>query len=245
MEPFKKPAASRQRQRGVALLLLLAVVGVGAAAVLISAFSHNTQDQRRSRQTMDRMAQAKDALVGFAATYGRLPRPAISATDGHESPTPCDSEEACTGFLPWVSLGVDGADAWGKLLRYSVTPTYTNAPVLRISAIATKTVQTRFGNGQLAYLVGHDDCGLAAQCAPVVLISHGKDNFGFSTQGVFQANAAAGNVDEQLNAVGSVHFVSRPISDDPRVAGGVFDDLVTSIPLSFLYSQMAKAHRLP
>ena len=240
----KRPVASG-RQAGAALLVLLLLMGVGAASLLVSALSHIDLEQRRSRLTLSRLAQARDALVGYAATNGRLPRPAISAVDGHESPQRCNSEDDCTGYLPWVTLGVDGSDAWGKLLRYSVTPVFTTAPLQRISAIATKTVQTRYSNGQLAYTAGQDSCTLGAQCAPVVVLSHGKNNFGTSALGIPQINTAIGNADELLNAIGSVNFVGRPASDDPNAAGGQFDDLVSTVSLAFLYKQMAAAHRLP
>ncbi|MQA23705.1 hypothetical protein [Rugamonas rivuli] len=241
----RKSATSRRRQRGAALLLLLAMTSVGAAAVLISALSHDNGQQRRSALTLARMAQAREALIGFAAVNGRLPRPAASATDGSEAEAPCASEHACTGFLPWVTLGVDGADGWGKLLRYSVTPAYTRAPVLRISAVATKTVSERGARGESEYRVGQASCDLGAQCAPLVLLSHGQRNFGTSMLGVAQANTAAGNLDEQQNASDSVHFISRAFSADPAAPGGEFDDLVLSVPLSLLYKRMAAAHRLP
>ncbi|MQA42803.1 hypothetical protein [Rugamonas aquatica] len=240
-------AASRRRQRGAALLLLLAMTSVGAAAVLISALSHDSAQQQRRLQllTLERMALAREALVGYAATNGRLPRPAVSATDGNESPTPCATEQDCTGFLPWVTLGVDGADAWGKLLRYSVTPVYTRAPVLRISAIATKTVRGRSANGEYYYLAGQSACDPGAQCAPLVLLSHGRGNFGTSALGVAQANTGQGNLDERQNAEADLHFISRAASADPATPGGEFDDLVLAVPLSYLYKQMAAAHRLP
>lgn len=243
----KRPAASARagRQRGAALLILVTLMGVGAATLLVSALSHNNQQQRRVQLTIARLAQAREALVGFAATNGRLPRPAISAVDGHEAPQPCDNEDSCSGYLPWVTLGVDGSDAWGKLLRYSVSPVFTHAPVQRISSVATKTVQTRYSDGQLAYTAGQEICNLGAQCVPVVLLSHGKNNFGTSTLGIPQLNTASGNADELLNAIGSVHFVGRPATDDPAAPGGQFDDLLSTVPLSYLYKQMAAAHRLP
>jgi len=240
-------AASRRRQRGAALLLLLAMTSVGAAALLISALSRDSaqQQQRRNLLTLERMAQAREALVGYAATNGRLPRPAVSATDGKESPTQCATEQDCTGFLPWVTLGVDGADAWGKVLRYSVTPVYTRSPVQRISAVATKTVQGRDASGEYFYLAGQSTCDPGAQCAPLVLLSHGRGNFGTSTLGVAQANTGRGNVDEQQNAEADLHFISRVANADAAAPGGEFDDVVLSVPLPYLYKQMAAAHRLP
>src|SRR5471032_1227554 len=166
MAPLKNPAPpSSQSQRGAALLLLLAMTSIGAATLLVSALGRSGLEARRQQLTVRRLGQASEALLGYASTYGRLPRPAVSATDGNEREQACDTEDSCTGLLPWVTLGIAGSDAWGKRLRYSVTPEYTQVPVRRISAIATKTVQTRASNGQLAYIVGQDECTLAAPCA--------------------------------------------------------------------------------
>ncbi len=245
MAAYKKLVTSRRRQRGAALLLLLAMTSVGAATLLVSALNHDNRQLRRNQLTLARMAQARDALLGFAAANGRLPRPATSATDGNEALAPCATEQDCTGFLPWVTLGVDGADAWGKLLRYSVTPGYTQAPVLRISQVATKTVQDRASDGALLYRAGQSSCELGAPCAPVVLLSLGRSNFGVSVLGVAQPNSDAGNIDEQQNASASVHFISRAASTDANGPGGAFDDLLLTVSLTTLYQQMAAAHRLP
>lgn len=239
----KRPAA--RRQRGAALLILVALVGLGAAALLISALGHSTLEARRVQRTVAKLGEANEALLGFAVRHGRLPRPAVSALDGGENPLPCDSEQSCTGLLPWVALGIDGVDAWGKRLRYSVTPVFTNSPLLRISAVATKTVQQRDAGGALSYIVGQSTCDLGAQCAPLVVLSHGRENFGSSVLGIALPNAAVGNVDEQLNAASARHFVDRVASAEPAAPGGPFDDIVGTLPLSTLYQQMGAAHVLP
>ena len=245
MAPLKNPAPpSSQSQRGAALLLLLAMTSLGAAALLVSALGHSGLEARRQQLTVRRLSQASEALVGFATSNGRLPRPAISAVDGRENPQPCDSEDSCTGFLPWVTLGIDGSDAWGKLLRYSVTPAYTILPVQRLSAVATKAVQTRATDGQLYYLVGQDICTQASPCAPAVILSHGKNNLGTSLSGQPQPNSASGNIDELYNALATSTFISRAATDDPRAPGGAYDDQLAVLSLATLYKQMHAAHKL-
>jgi len=244
MELFRNPRSAERAQAGAALLLLLALLGVGAATLLVSALGQGGQDTRHVQTTLARMTEASDALLGFAAAHGRLPRPAISATDGRESPLPCASAESCTGFLPWVTLGVEGGDAWGKLFKYSVTPVYTQRPVLRLAAVADKRVLTRRPDGGLVYLAGQDECSVARPCAPVVLLSHGRNHFGTSVQGRPQASAGAGP-DEQGNATESGRFISRVASADAGAAGGAFDDIVRVISLQALYQQMGRAAALP
>ncbi|WP_338761209.1 hypothetical protein [Massilia sp. METH4] len=237
--------ADPRRQRGSALLVLLAIGSLGFAAVLIGAFGRSDVERQRERRTQAILAQASDALVGFASTHGRLPRPAISATDGRERPERCAGEADCSGFLPWVTLGVEGADSWGKRLRYSVTPAYTVTPVLRLSAVATKRILTRDGAGNLRYEAGQDQCLIYAQCLPAVVYSQGRANLGTSTAGLPQANAARNNVDEIANDIGVAEFVRRPASADPGTPGGPFDDLLIGIPLTPLYERMAAARALP
>lgn len=237
--------ADPRRQRGAALLMLLAVASVGFAALLISVFGRSDVERVRERRTLAVLAQASDALTGFASTHGRLPRPAISATDGRERPEPCADEAACSGFLPWVALGVEGADSWGKRLRYSVTPLYTVAPIRRLSAVATKRVQTRDGTGALRYEVGQDECLLYAQCLPAVVYSHGRNNLGTSVAGVPQANGVPNNLDEIANDLAITDFIRRAASADPAVPGGPFDDLLVAVPLNTLYARMTAARTLP
>lgn len=235
----------RRRQRGAVLLILLTVVGLGAATLLIGALGKQRIEAARERRTLDTLAQANEALLGFAASNGRLPRPAGSALDGRENPLDCDSEAACTGFLPWVTLGVAGSDSWGKLLRYSVTPLLTKAPIQSRSAVATKTVRTRQAGGRWRYMEGQESCDLNAQCLPFVLYSSGKNNFGTSAAGVAQPNTARGNLDEAANQAATVQFIDRVASDDAAQPGGQFDDLLRWVPLRTLYFRMRAARNLP
>jgi hypothetical protein len=80
---------------------------------------------------------------------------------------------------------------------------------------------------------------------PLVVLSQGRENFGSTVLGIVQPNTASGNVDEQLNDLGSAHFISRAATSDASVPGGVFDDLVAFVPLDFLYKQMGAARKLP
>ncbi|MCA1860124.1 hypothetical protein LE191_08350 [Janthinobacterium sp. HSC-3S05] len=234
-----------RRQRGAALLLLVAVLGLGAASLLISAFGRNTGEAERQQRTLATLAQARDALLGFAATNGRLPRPAASALDGRERAADCADDAACSGFLPWVALGVDGVDAWGKLLRYSVTPEMARAPIVSFSAIANRVVLERGSRGELAFVAGQALCDVSAQCLPVVLFSQGKEHHGTAASGVPQINTARGNIDEAANDRASRGFIARPATGNAALPGGAFDDMLTWITLPTLYQRMRAARNLP
>lgn len=233
------------RQRGAVLLILLAVLALAGSSLLMSAFGQARPQQRREQRTLALIAQAKDALAGFATVNGRLPRPAVSATDGTESGRVCTTDQQCTGFLPWVALGIEGVDAWGKRLRYSVTPALTTYEYQPSTAIATRTVQLRGADGELAFLAGGAQCTLQAQCAAAVVLSHGQRNYGVTGAGDEHLNAGLANEDETTNATGSVHFITRVASADPDRPGGEFDDLVAWVTLDQLFRQMRTARTLP
>lgn len=200
----------RRRQRGAALLLLLMVLGMGVAGLAIQAYSGASSRDTQAWQTLGR---AREALVGYGMMHGRLPRPASSPDSGLEDAQPCASDRQCTGYLPWATLGIEPTYARGKPLRYSVTPAFA-APDTRLrTAIPTKTISQRLGQ-RLVYEHGQQVCTLAADCMPAVLIASGK----------FQGLSGGG--DQGANDGADMHFIRRPHSDDERLPGGVFDDLV-------------------
>lgn len=242
----RRPRPSLPRQRGAALLLLVVLASLGAASLMMSVFSgERSDDPARARATQRTLGEAREALLGFAMTHGRLPRPAVSALDGQEAAEPCASDAECTGFLPWVALGIAPDDGWGRRLRYSVTPVYTREPVLARFAIADKTVVSRDPAGQPVYRLGHADCAVSAPCAPAVVYSTGKQAPGTSAQGIALANPSRTNTDEQHNYVTVNNFIARPASLDPAQPGGEFDDLVVWLPLRQLYLRMNVAGVLP
>jgi hypothetical protein len=221
------------KQRGAALLTLLLVAVMATAAVLLSAFGSNSVVRAREQHTYVLLAQASEALIGFAATHGRLPRPAPGdRADGRERSTPCGTDADCTGTLPWLDLGLPADDNWGHHLRYSVTPAFTAAPLARTAAIATKRVLSRDAQGVLYFVVGQEACSLAAQCAPAVVFSRG-------------AGETPGSPDEAGNLQATSDFMQRPKSAEASAPGGAFDDLLVTVPLHTLYERMAAAKTLP
>ncbi|WP_426342833.1 hypothetical protein ACN9MZ_14735 [Pseudoduganella sp. S-14] len=234
------------KQRGAALLTLLLIATVALAAVLLSAFSGSSSERARELRTHALLAQANEALIGFAATHGRLPRPAPLAAGratgaataagageaGRERTVPCATEADCTGLLPWMDLGLQAEDNWGHPLRYSVSPAFTVAPLERTALIASKRVLSRDANGALFFVAGQDVCSLAAQCAPAVILSRGRSD-------------APGSQDEAGNLLATTDFMQRPRSAEAGAPGGAFDDLLITVPLHILYERMAAAKTLP
>src|ERR1035437_9255557 len=83
----------------VELSIVLIIVGLLLSS-LMSPMSAQI-DQRNYNETQQQINEIREALIGFAVTNGRLPRPATSLADGAENPAICANDAACTGFVPW------------------------------------------------------------------------------------------------------------------------------------------------
>jgi prepilin-type N-terminal cleavage/methylation domain-containing protein len=212
----------------MAVVLFIVVLLLGSLLVPFA-----TQvEQRRIAETRQAMEEIKEALIGFAIVYGRLPCPAQSATVGTEQPQPCAVHE---GFLPWGTLGLAKADAWGHLYRYAVTPEFSDA-AFSLTTPTTLTIQTRNDAGSLVPL-------LAANALPAVVISHGTNGYGGTNENGTAA-APATSTDETTNATAANNFVSRTLAG-PNTPAGEFDDIVVWLSPNILFNRMVAAQRLP
>lgn len=95
------------------IVVIIVFLLLGGLLVPLSA-----QIESRSRaDTHKTLADIRDALLGFATIYGRLPCPSTeanpaSAQYGVEDAS-CSASVTADGFLPWKTLGVPEFDAWG------------------------------------------------------------------------------------------------------------------------------------
>ncbi|WP_017875233.1 MULTISPECIES: type II secretion system protein [unclassified Janthinobacterium] len=227
-------------QRGFSLVelsIVLVIVGLMIGG-LITPLAMQLE-QRKGNETRATLEAANEALVGYALRYGNLPCPAVSASNGLEDRrgTRCGKRD---GFLPWVTLGVGKSDSWANLLRYSVTPAFSDSAVrFTLNTRRDISVMTRDGTGRPMPATAPNDI-------PAVVMSHGKNGFGASgEQGVRVAVAPASNGDERINAGAGTAFVSRPLSEDGNAPGGEFDDIVLWLSPNILFNRMVAAQRLP
>jgi prepilin-type N-terminal cleavage/methylation domain-containing protein len=232
------------KQRGFTLVELAIVMFIVALLLGGMLLPLSAQQDIRARQDTERiLAETRDALVGFAVINGRLPRPATSATNGAENAVTCANDGACSGFIPWATLGTTKTDAWGKLIRYSVTPAYANASIA-LTTVANRTVQTRDTIGTLVYLAGAATCSTTAQCVPAVVFSHGKERWGTTDAGTALPDGSATNADEDANNTGPTAYIAKTPTASTTATGGEFDDLLIWLSANTLVNRLVAAGKL-
>lgn len=121
----------------IELAIVLFVVALLLGGMLLPLSGQ--QDIRNYGDTQKILAEARDALLGYAMANERLPCPASATSNGMES---LSSPGVCTnphsGFLPAATLGLSPVDpqgyrldGWGgepgNRVRYAITTANTNA----------------------------------------------------------------------------------------------------------------------
>ena len=134
-----RPQRAKAGQRGAALLVTLVIVVMGIAAALVGSLSTTALKNARQETTSIALAQAKEALIGYAITYGDtysgevhgyLPCPDTSGSAEGSAAPPCGSKNVSRiGRLPWKTLGLPALrDGDGECLWYAISGTYKNNP---------------------------------------------------------------------------------------------------------------------
>jgi prepilin-type N-terminal cleavage/methylation domain-containing protein len=223
----------------VELAIVLLILGIlGTSAILMFNAQIEAKLYADTQRTLD---QSREAVMGFALKFGRLPCPATALSGGQESPTTggvctIDLASSTPGFLPAVTLGlgptdVNGflLDAWANPIRYAVTKSngnaFTTTNMMKTTGFPTLNPDlivciTRIGATGPVCGSGRDDVN-----TPVVIFSPGKS---------FQAvGARPGDETENLNS-GNKVFVSHEPGDQ-------FDDLVIWLSPNILYNRLIAA----
>ena len=152
----RHPCLSRQRQIGVAAMLILFVIAVVAISFLVSSLKSSSSQTERDKITAAALAQAKAALIGFAAGVdlrsgaarpGDLPCP--DTNDDGQAESSCNAQATRLGRLPWKTLGLpDLRDGNGERLWYAVSNNFKNntrTGSLNSDTIGTITVRDASG----------------------------------------------------------------------------------------------------
>jgi prepilin-type N-terminal cleavage/methylation domain-containing protein len=253
------PSRCPERSRAFTLVELLVAMVIVTLLLSGLALPIATQLQmRRADETRRLLADAREALLGFAASHGRLPCPATAASAGEEAFAPGGdaSNGNCAtfygGWLPAATLGMSPLDmegylrdAWGtpaNRIRYAVFgDAAVNAvanPLTRAAGLRLATLPALGAAPHYVFICSTGAQATAASCGPAanqltrraafVLLSHGTN-----------ANALpAAASDEARNLAGAPVFVHH----DP---GPAFDDVLQWVPVSLVVSRLMAAGQLP
>ncbi len=252
----------------VEMAIVLVILGFVLSALLLPLQAQ--REQMFQAQTDATLQNAKRALLGFAQSRGRLPCPAIPASNGMEQPL---GGGACTqgvGFLPAATLGIQPTDAqgfaldgWNNRIRYAVTLNDNSAAVVNGTACGGDVAPdfTTAGNMSAVGLaclapdlrVCNSATGITAvACSAAPEVNYSINN---AVAVIYSTGAtgtlAIGGVDETANlndadANGIVDdgvFVSHDVTS-AGAANGEFDHLVTWISPFVLYNAMIEAGQL-
>lgn len=128
---------SAAQQRGAALLIFMLIFVTISLSLLLSRLGSITPAPR-NESTMQTLAQAKEALIGWSAADptrpGKLPCPEDTDLIGTASEgralSSCSNSLPQVGRLPWRTLGLpDLRDDEGERLWYALSPGFRNSPI--------------------------------------------------------------------------------------------------------------------
>lgn len=211
----------------VAVVLFILVLLLGSILIPLQ-----TQvEQRKISDTQKSLEAIKEALIGFAILYGRLPCP---DTDTNPAAAGYGEEEAsCTaptaeGYLPWKTLGVAPMDAFGITRTAAASPRNGDwrYRVHRNFSVAFNLTTSPNNNpGTSDYLSVRDSANNLISSGterPVAIVysagpnltPDGQNASYEATSGTYQADVPSPTFDDILI------WISRPILINRMVAAG-------------------------
>lgn len=257
-------ANGRSGPRGFTIVEL--AVALFLVAVLFGAIVVPLQTQvlaRKTEDTQQLLAKAREALLGYAAANGYFPCPADEVSGGREPALSDHSTGICTtyqGFLPGAVLGLQSSDSqgyaldgWagrGNRIRYAVAHYAVGAvssPFTRTNGMRTAGIPNLANNSLSLFHVCNSASGVVAgtSCgAAVTLVSTTPVMVWSSGENAATGGASADEAQNPNPNGGSADriFVSRLRG---IAATGEFDDQVSWIPMPTLISRMVAAGQLP
>lgn len=127
-------------QRGVVVLLMLLILAVSAASYfLVKRLNGNALNAERDKITAAALVQARDALIGRAASDsnrpGELPCPDVNNDGQSAFSTTCTN---LVGRLPWYTLRLpDLRDGYGERLWYALVDNFHAGDTLALNTTTT------------------------------------------------------------------------------------------------------------
>ena len=237
-----KPYIKQQGFTLVELAIVLIILGLVITTLLLPLRAQ--REQAAQAQTENTLENAKQAILGFAQSKGRLPCPAVA--NGAESPLGGGSCTQQTGFLPAVTLGIQptdtqgfALDAWSNRIRYAVTSANANA-----YSFTTSNAMNTLGLSALTPDIRICGTSVAVSCTPTINLINNAVAVVYSTGATGSQAAGSNDETENLNAVGANQIDTVFVSHNNSAAPNEFDHLVTWISPYVLYNAMIQAGQL-
>ncbi len=256
------PSHSRSAAGAFTLLEMMIVLAIATVLAAGLAMPLAAQVQlRRYEDTRRALDEAREAILGFAVAYARLPCPASEASSGLESFAPGGdaTNGNCSnfydGFLPGATLGLaplDPAgfvrDAWQaprNRIRYAVfgggaaINGVANA-LTRANGMQAATLGGLGGASHFLFICSTGASASGSGCGPAANQLTRRAAFVLLSLGPNAAPIPAPGSDEARNLAGEPVFVYR------EPAGNAdFDDVVQWVPVHIVVSRLVTAGRLP
>lgn len=229
-------------QQGGALLAILALVGMAVAIFMVKGVTL-AKRQSQTKNITPALAQAAEAIIGFAMAKGYLPCPAVptiqtGTPNAGVAPTTCPGTNQA-GVLPWITLGLPETDPWGRRYSYRVTASFADPRIANTTTPpANCTIQPPASNRLTAFPTFYSfaDCSegdltiLAtmggsplATLLPAVIVSHGANGYNAFLPDGTRLGPSPDN-DENENNLTNTTFIGKGPTD-------TFDDQVKEISL--------------
>lgn len=246
----------------MAIVMFVMALMLGTGLTMLS----TQQDQQKTTSNTAKLDEVREAIIGYAITYGRLPCPASTTSNGYEDPVIVTG--TCThpydGFVPAKTLGISGTDSsgylpdsWKNPIRYAVTTSNGNAftttngmSTTGISSLAPDLQVCSTATG-ITGVAPATSCAigttLASNGVPAVIYSTGANMVGFpgSTGGTGGTDSdEAANPNPNSPATIDRLFISHSLTS-ANDAGGYFDDQVIWLSKYVLFNRMVQAGKLP
>lgn len=199
--------------------IVIAVMGLLLGAMLTPLAVR--VDTARYNEVGRELRELERALFGFAVLNARLPC-ADTSGDGLESVGCAAGDE---GFIPWVTLGVSGTDAWGRRYRYRVDNSFTVSIPLPPDTVESLLV---------ADLAGNPLTTTDPDAAVAVIFSCGKN--GIPDAG----NDDDGNPNASADCTNSAALADGVYTQD-IVSANLYDDVLLWVSKNALVGHLVQA----
>jgi prepilin-type N-terminal cleavage/methylation domain-containing protein len=255
----------------VELTIVLVIIALLTSGMVIS-FS-TQKDITDSSETLRQLNTINDALLGYAATFQRLPCPASTTSAGQaaycanasgacgaEMTTPIPDHGRCAvphaGFLPAATLGISPTDAqgfavdrWNNRIRYAVSHGDSTTPPYQFTAASMLTSGLKMawaGNTLSPDLrVCRTATGITG-IAPNTSCAAGASLTDTAVAVVLSGGKNGGTAPPAANLDELANWTS---SNDrtfvSRTPSQNFDDIVVWLSPNLLYNRLIAASRLP